>query len=57
MAEKIRWAERVRYTILTDDVPASFGPYNAVIRVSERGTEDQQRDYLAHLVFEHKVPL
>lgn len=51
MAAKVRWAERACYTILTHDVPRSFAPYNAVIRVSERGTEDRQRDYLAHLVF------
>lgn len=50
MAAKVRWAERARYTVLTRNVPASFAPYNAVIRISERGTEDRQRDYLAHLV-------
>ena len=52
MATKVRWAERASYTVLTNDVPASFAPYNAVIRVSERGTEDSQRDYLAHLVLQ-----
>lgn len=52
MATKIRWAERASYTVLTNDVPDSFAPYNAVIRVSERGTEDSRRDYLAHLVLQ-----
>lgn len=52
MAAKVRWAERAEYTVLTLDVPPAFAPYNAVIRVSDRGTEDMQRDYLAHLVFE-----
>ena|ERR687885_509769 len=55
MAAKVRWAERVEYRILTQNVPASFAPYNAIIQVSERGTEDAQRDYLAHLVFESEV--
>lgn len=49
MATKVRWAERASYTILTEDIPASFAPYNAVIRVSAKGTEDNRRDYLAHL--------
>jgi hypothetical protein len=52
MAAKVRWAERVGYTVITRDIPASFDPYNAVIRISAGGTEDRQRDYLAHLVFE-----
>lgn len=52
MAAKVRWAERAQYTVLTLDVPASFAPYNALIRILERGTEDRQRDYLAHLVLE-----
>jgi hypothetical protein len=55
MAAKVRWAEQAQYTILTREVPPTFAPYNAVIRVSERGTEDRHRDYLAHLVFEHDV--
>ncbi len=55
MAAKVRWAERAQYTVLTWDVPTSFAPYNAVIRVSERGTEDRQRDYLAHLVFDQET--
>ncbi|HLJ66355.1 MAG TPA: hypothetical protein VKX16_03225 [Chloroflexota bacterium] len=54
MTAKVRWAERAEYTILTRDVPARFAPYNAVIRISARGTEDMQRDYLAHLVFEQE---
>ena len=57
MAAKVRWAEQARYTILTRDVPASFAPYNAVIRISEGGTEDRQRDYLAYLVFESEASL
>lgn len=50
MAAKVRWVERAGYTVLTLDVPVSFAPYNAVIRISERGTEDQQRDYLAYFL-------
>jgi hypothetical protein len=49
MATKVRWAERASYIVLTEDVPASFAPYNAVIRVSAQGTEDNHRDYLACL--------
>jgi hypothetical protein len=52
MIAKVRWAERVQYTVLTRDIPLSYAPYNAVIRMS--GTEDRQRDYLAHLVFEQE---
>lgn len=55
MAEKVRWAERAEYIVLTRDIPASFAPFNAVIRVSEYGTEDRERDYLAQLVFEPEV--
>jgi hypothetical protein len=55
MAAKVRWAEQANYAILTRDVPDSFAPYNAVIRVSESGTEDKQRDYLAQLVYELEV--
>ena len=56
-AAKVRWAVRTGYTILTRTVPPSFAPYNCVIRVRERGTEDTRRDYLAHLVFDedHEV--
>lgn len=57
MRAKVQWAERAQYTILTRDVPASFAPYNAVIRISERGTEDRQRDYLAQLELEHQAEL
>lgn len=50
MAAKVRWAIRAGYTVLTTEVPPRFAPYNAVIRVSERGTEDRDRDYLAQIV-------
>lgn len=46
---KVQWARRAGYTVITRDVPEMFAPYNAVIRVSDRGTEDLQRDYLAEL--------
>jgi hypothetical protein len=49
MAARVRWAERAKYTILTRGVPASFAPYNALIRIQEDGTEDRERDYLAQL--------
>jgi len=49
MAAKVRWAERAEYIVLTRTVPAEFAPYNAIIRVSEAGTEDRDRDYLAEL--------
>ena len=48
MAMRVQWANRIRYTILTRDVPEQFAPYNAVIRVL--GTEDRRVDYLATLV-------
>ncbi|GAC1471024.1 MAG: hypothetical protein NVS2B16_28960 [Chloroflexota bacterium] len=51
MAAKIQWAERAGYSVLTTSVPEGFAPYNAIIRVSERGTEDQQRDYLAKIAY------
>lgn len=54
MAAKVRWAENATYSIITRDVPAAFAPFNTVIRVSERGTEDSRRDYLAHMVFDSK---
>lgn len=57
MAAKVRWAERAQYAILTRTVPASFSPYNAIIRINERGTEDTRRDYLAHLVYEAETEL
>lgn len=50
MAAKVRWAIRAGYSVLTTHVPPRFAPYNAVIRVSERGTEDRDRDYLAQIV-------
>ena len=52
MLSKVRWAERAEYTVLTRSVPPKFAPYNAIIRVSEKGTEDAKRDYLAQLVEE-----
>ena len=55
MAARVHWAERAGYAVVETVVPVSFRPYNAVIRVSEKGTEDRQRDYLAHLVFETEV--
>lgn len=48
MAAKVKWAQRAGYTVLPVSVPHRFAPYNAVIRVSERGTEDHMLDYLAH---------
>ena len=50
MAVRIKWAEKAGYSILTQDVPSEFAPYNAVIRVSGAGTEDRNRDYLAQIV-------
>lgn len=47
MAAKVRWAERAGYAVLSWQVPETFAPYNAIIRVSESGTEDRDRDYLA----------
>jgi len=49
MVKKVEWANRAGFEVLTRDVPASFAPFNAVIRISERGTEDADRDYLAVL--------
>jgi hypothetical protein len=49
MAVRIKWAEKAGYRVLTNDVPGEFAPYNAVIRVSEAGTEDRNRDYLAQI--------
>ena len=49
MAVRIKWAEKAGYSILTNDVPGEFAPYNAVIRVSGAGTEDKNRDYLAQI--------
>lgn len=50
MAAKVRWADKAGYAVLTRTVPQSFAPFNAIIRVSEIGTEDQDRDYLAQFV-------
>jgi hypothetical protein len=50
MAQRVQWANRATFTVLDCAVPPSFAPYNAVIRISEAGTEDRQRDYLAVLV-------
>jgi hypothetical protein len=50
MVGRVKWAERAGYTVLTRDVPHAFAPYNAVIRISERGTEDTKRDYLAEIM-------
>ena len=49
MAAKVKWVSKVTYRIVTQEVPQEFFPYNAVIRLDERGTEDQDRDYLAHI--------
>lgn len=49
MAARVRWADKAGYSVLTQDVPREFLPYNAVIRVDERGTEDRNRDYLARI--------
>ena len=49
MAKKVVWATKAGFDVLTNDVPHSFAPYNAVIRISEAGTEDRNRDYLAIL--------
>jgi hypothetical protein len=50
MAAKVKWARKAGYSVLTQNVPVEFAPYNTVIRVSETGTEDHNRDYLAHIV-------
>jgi hypothetical protein len=52
VAVKVRWAEKAGYRVLTRNVPDIFAPYNAVIHVSERGTEDRRLDYLAELTGE-----
>ncbi len=49
MAVRVKWAEKAGYSVLTEDVPYQFAPYNAIIRVSGAGTEDYNRDYLAHI--------
>lgn len=50
MATKVKWATKAGFRVLTRSVPASFAPYNAIIRVSRAGTEDQRRDYLAEII-------
>ncbi len=50
MAGKVKWATKAGYRVLTRNVPASFAPYNAIIRISRLGTEDNNRDYLAVIV-------
>lgn len=49
MSKKVDWAKRAGFDVLTEDIPKSFAPYNAVIRISAAGTEDFNRDYLAIL--------
>ncbi len=49
MALKVKWAEKATYRVLTRRVPDQFAPYNAIIRISEIGTEDFRRDYLAEI--------
>ncbi|HCG03220.1 MAG TPA: hypothetical protein DEV93_22115 [Chloroflexi bacterium] len=49
MARKIQWANKAGFSVVTHDVPSNFAPFNAVIRISESGTEDRKRDYLAEL--------
>jgi hypothetical protein len=50
MAAKVRWAAKAGYSVLTQSVPSEFHPYNALIRVDERGTEDHNLDYLARFI-------
>jgi hypothetical protein len=50
MAAKVRWAAKAGYRVLSQNVPHEFLPFNAVIRVDERGTEDHDLDYLARFV-------
>ena len=47
MAARVKWVTKVGYRILTESVPAEFWPYNTVIRLDERNTEDHNLDYLA----------
>ena len=49
MSRRVQWANRATFTVLSREVPGSFAPYNAVIRISAAGTEDIQLDYLAVL--------
>jgi hypothetical protein len=50
MTAKVRWACKAGYRVVTRTIPSLFAPYNAIIRVSEAGTEDSNRDYLAKIV-------
>jgi hypothetical protein len=50
MEVRVKWAAKAGYSVLSWDVPSEFFPYNAVIRVDERNTEDQNLDYLARIV-------
>lgn len=50
MATKVKWAMKAGFRVLTRSIPSSFAPYNAIIRVSRAGTEDQRRDYLAEII-------
>lgn len=49
MTRKIEWATRAEFEVLSTDVPESYAPFNAVIRIKASGTEDNLRDYLAEL--------
>jgi hypothetical protein len=49
MARKIQWANKAGYEVVSVNVPSTFAPYNAVIRIDAGGTEDRNRDYLAQL--------
>lgn len=49
MNRKIEWATRAEFEVLSTDVPKSYAPFNAVIRIKASGTEDNLRDYLAEL--------
>lgn len=50
MEARVKWVSRVTYRVVTRSVPPEFLPYNAVIRLDERGTEDRDLDYLARIV-------
>jgi hypothetical protein len=52
MDRKVKWAMKAGYQVLTRNIPARFAPHNAIIRISEQGTEDQNRDYLATIAVE-----
>jgi len=50
MAARVKWASKAGYRVLSNNVPDTLAPYNAVIRLSETGTEDHNLDYLAHII-------